>query len=50
MDPMSKLTALRALAALPILVFLPLVVATLLVPLRSREGLGRRGDPRCRGD
>jgi len=37
MDLSAELAALRALAMLPALVFLPLVVATLLVPLRSRR-------------
>jgi hypothetical protein len=39
MDPQARLAVLRALAALPLLAFLPLVLATLLVPLGLR---GRR--------
>jgi hypothetical protein len=37
MDPAATLAALRAIALLPLLAFLPLVLATLLVPLRSRR-------------
>jgi hypothetical protein len=37
MDSDLQLAALRALAVLPALVFLPLIVATLLVPLRVRS-------------
>ena len=37
MDSESHVTILWALAALPILALLPLVLATLLVPLRVRS-------------
>lgn len=34
MDPQTRLSLLRALAALPLLAFLPLIALTLLAPLR----------------
>lgn len=34
MDPGTKLDLMRALALLPFLVFVPLVVATLITPVR----------------
>jgi len=34
MDPGTKLDLMRALALLPFLVFVPLVVATLIMPVR----------------
>jgi hypothetical protein len=37
MDPETRLSLVQALAALPLLAFLPLVLATLLVPLRIRR-------------
>ncbi len=34
MDPATKLDALRALALLPLLIFVPLIAATLITPVR----------------
>ncbi|MDG2308776.1 MAG: hypothetical protein P8R42_29700 [Candidatus Binatia bacterium] len=52
MDPSSKADLLRALALLPLLVFMPLVMATLLTPVRvlverrvDRKVRDRRSDP-----
>ena len=37
MEPLATVGAMKALAALPLLLFLPLVILTLLAPLRARS-------------
>jgi hypothetical protein len=37
MEPLATVGAMKALAALPLLLFLPLVIATLLAPLRVQS-------------
>ncbi len=48
MDPSIKLNAMRALALLPVLVFVPLIAATLLAPVRAlvERRLDRKMRPR----
>ncbi len=48
MDPSVKLDAMRALALLPFLVFVPLVLVTLISPVRIY--VERRLDRKMRGD
>jgi len=48
MDPSTRIELMWALALLPVLIFVPLVVATLLAPVSrdARRRLGRDGAER----